>query len=150
MTQIPNSILHPNQIVYLELGNERLYAEVIEVVVSRQLCWARPLLLRKTAENDRRSISANLLNLENAYAVDHAVELDHSSGLASPELYNLKEGPDLIWPIHLFNPAFDIDLIDIMPGLDRESSIETLSAARQKMNHFIQQFWKAYSLLKLD
>ena len=33
------------QIVYLEEGNTRLYAEVIQVVVSRQLCWVRPLLL---------------------------------------------------------------------------------------------------------
>lgn len=35
----------PGQIVYLEEGDTRLYAEVIQIVVSRQLCWARPLLL---------------------------------------------------------------------------------------------------------
>ncbi|MBW4591376.1 MAG: hypothetical protein KME46_00245 [Brasilonema angustatum HA4187-MV1] len=33
------------QIVYLEHSDRRLYAEVIQVVVSRQLCWVRPLLL---------------------------------------------------------------------------------------------------------
>ncbi|MBP5974816.1 hypothetical protein HW132_19270 [Brasilonema sp. CT11] len=33
------------QIVYLEHSDRRLYAEVIQVVVSRQLCWVRPWLL---------------------------------------------------------------------------------------------------------
>lgn len=33
------------QIVSLEHSDRRLYAEVIQVVVSRQLCWVRPLLL---------------------------------------------------------------------------------------------------------
>lgn len=35
----------PGQIVYLEEGDTRLYAEVIQIVVSRSLCWVRPLLL---------------------------------------------------------------------------------------------------------
>lgn len=33
------------QIVFLEYGDSRLYAEVIQVVVERHLCWVRPLLL---------------------------------------------------------------------------------------------------------
>ncbi|WP_211175867.1 hypothetical protein [Brasilonema sp. UFV-L1] len=33
------------QIVSLEHSDKKLYAEVIQVVVSRQLCWVRPLLL---------------------------------------------------------------------------------------------------------
>ena len=35
----------PGQIVYLEESDTRLYAEVIQVVLERQLCWVRPLLL---------------------------------------------------------------------------------------------------------
>lgn len=35
----------PGQIVSLAHGERNLYAEVVQVVVSRQLCWARPLLL---------------------------------------------------------------------------------------------------------
>jgi hypothetical protein len=35
----------PGQIVFLEHGDQRLYGEVIQVVVSRQLCWVRPLML---------------------------------------------------------------------------------------------------------
>jgi hypothetical protein len=33
------------QILFLECNHSRLYAELIQVVVSRQLCWVRPLLL---------------------------------------------------------------------------------------------------------
>ena len=33
------------QILSLEHGDMKLYAEVIQVVVSRQLCWVRPLVL---------------------------------------------------------------------------------------------------------
>ncbi len=33
------------QILFLECDRTRLYAELIQVVVSRQLCWVRPLLL---------------------------------------------------------------------------------------------------------
>lgn len=35
----------PGQIVSLEHGDRNLYAEVIQVVLSRRLCWVRPLLL---------------------------------------------------------------------------------------------------------
>ncbi|MBW4645405.1 MAG: hypothetical protein KME23_20845 [Goleter apudmare HA4340-LM2] len=35
----------PGQIVSLEHNDKNLYAEVIQVVVSRQSCWVRPLFL---------------------------------------------------------------------------------------------------------
>ncbi|MEC4880418.1 MAG: hypothetical protein SAL70_03580 [Scytonema sp. PMC 1070.18] len=38
------------QIVSLDNGNRRLYAEVIQVVISRRLCWVRPLLLASFTE----------------------------------------------------------------------------------------------------
>uniref|UniRef100_A0ACD5GSL7 Uncharacterized protein n=1 Tax=Desertifilum tharense IPPAS B-1220 TaxID=1781255 RepID=A0ACD5GSL7_9CYAN len=39
--------LQPCQIVCLENGSDRLYAEVIQVVRSRQVAWVRPLVLVK-------------------------------------------------------------------------------------------------------
>lgn len=35
----------PRQIVCLEHENTHLYAEIIEFVASRQVCWVRPLML---------------------------------------------------------------------------------------------------------
>ncbi len=44
------------QIVFLEYGDSRLYAEVIQVVVERNLCWVRPLLL-VIQESEARQVS---------------------------------------------------------------------------------------------
>jgi hypothetical protein len=35
----------PHQIVYLACDQSRLYTEVIEILVDRQLAWVRPLVL---------------------------------------------------------------------------------------------------------
>ena len=35
----------PSQILYLEHGSARLYAEAIQIITERHLCWARPTLL---------------------------------------------------------------------------------------------------------
>ena len=40
----------PGQIVSLAHGDKWLYAEVIQVALSRRLCWVRPLLLVTFAE----------------------------------------------------------------------------------------------------
>jgi hypothetical protein len=52
MDDRPN--FQPGQIVFLEHGNAKLYAEVIQVVTSRQLCWVRPLLLVTLTHEDSR------------------------------------------------------------------------------------------------
>jgi hypothetical protein len=38
-------IFQSSQIICLEFGSRYLYAEVIQVVSARQLCWTRPLML---------------------------------------------------------------------------------------------------------
>jgi L-rhamnose isomerase len=40
---VPN--FQSSQIICLEFGSRYLYAEVIQVVAARQLCWTRPLML---------------------------------------------------------------------------------------------------------
>lgn len=37
----------PNQIVCLESDNRYLYAEIIQVISSRQMLWVRPLVLKE-------------------------------------------------------------------------------------------------------
>ena len=46
MTQ--SSQFQPRQILCLEHGQSRLYAEVIQVVLDRPVCWLRPLILEIT------------------------------------------------------------------------------------------------------
>lgn len=47
----------PGQIVYLEHQGDRLYGEIIQVVLQRQMLWLRPLLLVTPAESSSEPIS---------------------------------------------------------------------------------------------
>ncbi|MBD2503571.1 hypothetical protein [Anabaena azotica] len=104
----------PGQIVSLEHGERNLYAEVIQVVVSRQLCWVRPLLL-----------------------VTHAEE--------QSIITDLRDGSDLLWPIHLFRHALDTEVITLLGQiLVKEPKSEPDPAAKQQLHQFIGQVWQAY------
>lgn len=104
----------PGQIVSLAHGDRNLYAEVIQVVVSRQLCWVRPLLL---------------------------VAFTHEPPLVN----DLRDASDLFWPVHLFRPALDTEVITLLSQvLAKEPKAEPDSVANQQLNQFIHQLWQAY------
>lgn len=102
------------QIVSLEHDDRRLYAEVIQIVVSRQLCWVRPLLL--------------------------------VANTCEPLLVtDLRDGSDLLWPVNLFRPALDTEVITLLSQvLAKEPKFEPDSTAKQQLNQFIYQFWQAH------
>lgn len=104
----------PGQIVSLEYGDRNLYAEVIQVVVERQLCWARPLLLVTVTQE-------------------------------SPLITDLRDGSDLLWPVNLFRPALDTEVITIFSQVFAKApKAEPDSAAKQQLHQFIHQLWQAY------
>ncbi|MCM0591042.1 MAG: hypothetical protein HEQ35_19065 [Gloeotrichia echinulata IR180] len=104
----------PGQIVSLEYGDRNLYAEVIQVVVERQLCWVRPLLLVTVTQE-------------------------------SPLITDLRDGSDLLWPVNLFRPALDTEVITILTQLfAKPPKAEPDSAAKQQLHQFIHQLWQAY------
>jgi hypothetical protein len=105
----------PGQIVYLEHGDRRLYAEVIQVVLPRQLCWVRPLLL-----------------------VIYSLE--------APLTNDLRESSDLLWPLSLFQPALDTEVISILSEVltkQAKSEIDTI-VAKQRLHEFVDKLWQAY------
>ncbi|WP_315791608.1 hypothetical protein [Fischerella sp. JS2] len=104
----------PGQIVSLEHDDSKLYVEVIQVVISRQLCWVRPLLLLvKSSE--------------------------------PPIINDLREASDLLWPINLFRPALDTEVIDLLSQvLAKEPKPELDSPAKQLLHQFIHKVWQAY------
>jgi hypothetical protein len=103
----------PGQIVSLEHCDKNLYAEVIEVVVSRQLCWVRPLLL-----------------------ANHTQE--------PPIITDLRDASDLLWPIQLFRPALDTEVITLLSQvLVKEPKGEPDLATKQQLHQFIQQMWQS-------
>ena len=102
------------QIVFLEYTDSRLYTEVIQVVVERDLCWVRPLLL---------------------------VNQQYSE---APQINDLRSTSDLLWPINLFQPALDTQVIELYAQiLIKEPKPELSQTAKQMLHQFIQELWQA-------
>lgn len=115
----------PNQIVCLEYENTYLYSEVIEVVESRQTCWVRPLMLVVAAPGYEilPFVSPNQL-----------------------KLYDLRLGADLLWPISLFRPATDTEVIPLLLQLDDpDTSVgHSSKEANKQLSFFVHQVWQVY------
>jgi hypothetical protein len=124
--------VQPYQIVYLEKGSNRLYAEVIQVVPERQLCWARPLLL---VEALPASLAA-------------------SEGLSPTEVWTqapahvLIDSPDILWPLRCFELALDSEVVPLLGLLQDQSYSSKMqrsdrASSQQRLRQFIHEFWQA-------
>jgi hypothetical protein len=111
----------PRQIVCLEHGYTQLYAEVIQVLESRQRCWVRPLVLVMASEN-------HLAN----------------DGLSSVDL---RASADLLWPVTLFRPALDTEIAAHLAILASEPRSDRDLTALKQLNQFILQVWQATAIL---
>lgn len=118
--------LHPSQIVYLKHENVALYAEVIQMAIARPLCWVRPLALVEVPDGLQLSTLSS----------------------TQVEIYNLKEGSDLLWPASLFHPAIDVEVVPLLVSLEAEKRVQGADAiASIKLRHFIQSVWEANAAL---
>lgn len=116
------------QIIYLQHETMRLYAETIQVIKPRQLCWARPLALVQLPDEPGIDLYRPLI------------------------LQDLRQGSDLLLPISLFHIALDVDAIPVITQLNAPKSdlpIELLLDSRQLslplLQAFVQQVWQAHS-----
>ena len=114
MMDISLDFLQPGQIVSLEHGDKNLYAEVIQFVVSRQLCWVRPLFMVTLIQE-----SPLITDLR-----------DVSDLLWPANLFR----PALDTEVITF----------LSQVLAKEPKTEPDSMAKQQLNQFIQQLWQAY------
>ncbi|MBD2627598.1 hypothetical protein [Trichormus variabilis] len=104
----------PGQIVSLDYGDRNLYAEVVQVVISRDLCWVRPLLL------------ANFT-------------------YEPPLINDLRDAPDLLWPVNLFRPAMDTEVITLLSQLSpKQPKADIDPVAQDHLHQFIHQFWQSF------
>ena len=108
-----------SQIICLEHQGTRLYGEVIQLILSRQMCWFRPMCMTiEQVESDR-------------YA-------------PSPKLIQLQFSSDLLWPINLFRPALDTEVISLLTDLNNNYKPKlNKTSPRQYLNQFIRQVWAA-------
>jgi hypothetical protein len=105
---------HSGQIVSLDYSNQNLYAEVIEIVVSRQLCWVRPLLLVNSTQE-----------------LPLVIDVHDVSDLLWPiELFRAPLDTEVIAFLGQFFP--------------KELKFEADLVAKQEFNLFIHQLWQEY------
>ena len=124
----PNDF-QPHQILYLQHDRDRVYVELIQQVVSRQMYWSRPLAL--------------VTGVACHPAVGHYQPVWEAEESA---IYDLRQAPDLLWPALLFQPALDTEVMPLLSTLytsDAESHPEIAQIAHQQLRHFMHQVWAA-------
>ncbi|MCY7282736.1 MAG: hypothetical protein LH679_04680 [Cyanobacteria bacterium CAN_BIN43] len=128
---LPNvalSTFQDGQIIYLQHEALRLYAETIQIIKTRKLCWARPLaLIQLPAER-------------------------YSDRYEALMLHDLRQGSDLLLPISLFQIALDTETIPVITQLNAPKNdlpIELFPDGRQPsfpiLQNFVHQVWQAHS-----
>lgn len=108
----------PSQIVFLEHNESRLYAEVVQFVESRKLCWVRPIALVTAAETEDWTECDRLI------------------------LQDLQGGSDLMCPAALFREALDIEVLPLLTRLGSDSKGKNPLSHRY-LHQFMQQIWQA-------
>lgn len=113
------------QIVFLECGQTRLYAEVIQVLSARQIGWVRPLAL-----------------------VDQgAVQLLSTDLAADDTRLHRPATPDMLWPLGQLQPALDTDVMPLLtplpskPTPDKAGDVSTAGQTPMTVNEFVQRLW---------
>jgi hypothetical protein len=111
----------PHQIVCLEHQQSYLYGEVIQIVESKNLCWMRPLLL---------AVFPRVVG-----AIDNFLD--------AKELLDLRFTSDVAYPVALFRPALDTEVIPLIGQLEiLDETREPNSSSKQKLRQFLEQIWQ--------
>lgn len=114
-----SGIFQPFQIVYLEYEATRLYAEVVQIVETTQVCWVRPLML---AQNTVSQV-----------------------GSKNSTIYDLRLGSDLLLPVQLFREALDLEVIPLLAELQNlDGSNHTCLTSHPALNQFVKQVCLAH------
>lgn len=108
----------PYQIVYLEHDRSRLYAEVVQYVETRHLCWVRPIALVTDPEWMGWT------------------EYDHLT------VQDLQDGSDLMCPAALFQEALDVEVLPLLARLGAEFKDKN-PLSQRCLHQFIHDIWQA-------
>lgn len=126
------SKLQPSQIVCLELDRTFLYAEVVQVVEARRLCWARPLVLFIDSSETVPSQLSELRSND------------------SPNWHDLRQGADLLLPTILFRQALDVEAIPVLSSLCGLEAIANSPPHDAKASHQVSEFIRQLCLSHPD
>ncbi|HEY9659821.1 MAG TPA: hypothetical protein V6C65_15300 [Allocoleopsis sp.] len=121
----------PHQILCLEHDSTALYAEVIQIIPERGLCWVRPLALLHLKPFDR------------AFQV---------APLQAGTLQDLRQTSDLLYPQSLFRAALDTEVVPVLTELNTlkppaegssAASLKEDHSARHQLQDFIRGVWQS-------
>ena len=118
----------PSEIVCLDNGDQRLYAEVIQVVVERRTCWVRPLFL-----------------VTECWA--HECQKAETAPWSNDSHYDLRQGSDLLLPAVLFRPVLDTEVVPLLTQLPHKISARESEAGRQahqQLRQFVCQICQTH------
>jgi len=134
------------QILCLECPPSKLYAEVIQVVPDRPVCWLRPLILETP--------TPKVVKTQDTTSPNRSEEPKDTSDFQKteelqpqPELktYDLRLSSDLLIPPDLFRPALDTEVIPLLAQINAtEFNLEEAQTAHSLLRDFIRQVWKDY------
>ena len=121
----------PAQLVCLDLcasAGTLLYAEVIQIVTRRHLCWARPLVMVQVGDT--------------AIASD---DVRWTEAIATAEWLDLRASADLLLPIPLFRAAYDTEVMPLISQLHAtKPPTERDRQVHQRVQAFVQQLCDAH------
>ncbi len=152
MSQPAPSQFQPRQILCLEHEQSKLYAEVIQVVPDRPVCWLRPMILEV-------EISPNLLpnpdlatSSQNCHPTDFPYQTttpkttqEAPQETTQPKTYDLRLSADLLLPPSLFRPALDTEVIPLLGQINStEFNLEEAQNAHHLLRDFIRKIWQQY------
>lgn len=142
MNQPLPSQFQPRQILCLEHEQSRLYAEVIQVVSDRPVCWLRPLILEINPSNTVENVADDVAPDNNSPNLPSPREkaLSIETAQSPPKTYDLRLSADLLMPPALFRPALDTELIPLLGQINvGEFSLQDARVAHQLLRQFIHQ-----------
>lgn len=122
-SQYSSPSFQPSQIVCLEHGLIRLYAEVVQTAENRCICWVRPIALVESSISDRHPV--------------HSPELIR--------VHSLRKDPDLLLPATLFRTALDTEVIPLLAELGHLDDNDTVYAVKSpQLSQLVEQICSAY------
>jgi hypothetical protein len=135
----------PGQILYMEHQATRLYVEVIEVIAERQLGWVRPLALLSPPAAEQGVVALPMPgNNHDRYALS-------TSDLDRLDLYDMRQGADLVCSLALFQAAIDTEVMPLLarlnqvelPTAQRFSGLGDNQLAHIRLREFIRHLWQS-------
>jgi hypothetical protein len=124
------------QILCLDHGPQRLYAELVDIIDERNLAWVKPLWLVHGQEN---APEQNLPEPDRPWAD----ELKQTLG----PIDDLRGDSDLLWPVELFRAALDMELLPLLGGPLEGERKDGPSPEAQRFRLFIRQVWEQHRSL---